>query len=285
MRARYRVSAAGVALGFLSAVSACKSEAPEIKLSRITIDAPATFDNGQTARAEIRAAIRMRLAADPTVAGFVRRPKATHRLDLRIFPIEEEPAGEEAYRPITVALRSLGQAPDYDVSGKAPAGDDLTASVLRGFDEAWPLLTKLRHLDVQKDRELIAALTDPDVRVRLFAVDRLGARRSEAAVGPLCALLNADERPEVVLRAIGSLVAIGDQTAVEPIIDLSYRQEPAFVLQIVFAVSAIGGRTAEGFLVTLASGHPHPEIQLGAKDALAELKRKRESARGAEDRP
>ena len=44
---------------------------------------------------------------------------------------------------------------------------------------------------------------------------------------------------------------------------------------IVFAVAAIGGRTAEAFLVTVASGHPLEAVQQGAKDALAEMEKRK----------
>jgi len=268
-----RATGVGLVLAALIAGAGCEKQAAKIELSRIIIDAPPDFDHAQDARAKIRAAIRAQLEADPTVGGFVRRPQASHRLALRVYPLVEEKK-RPAFRPVEVTLHSLGEAADYEVIVEAPAVPDLSSSVLQGFLEAWPLLTRLRNLDVQSDERLIVALGDPDTRVRLFAIERLGTRRIQTAVQPLIGLLTADETPEVALRAIGALVAIGDRAAVAPLIDLTYRKDPAFVLRIVFAVSALGGRTAEGFLVTLASGHPHPEIQRGAKDALAEMQKK-----------
>ncbi|MEZ4271670.1 MAG: hypothetical protein R3C68_09635 [Myxococcota bacterium] len=67
-------------------------------------------------------------------------------------------------------------------------------------------------------------------------------------------------------------MAIGDRTAVEPLIDLTKRKDAGFVLQIV--ALALAERNAEGFLVTLASGHPSEDVQRGAKDALDELRRR-----------
>jgi len=96
----------------------------------------------------------------------------------------------------------------------------------------------------------------------------------------LTKLLGTEEDQDVVLRIIGSLVAIGDEAAVKPMIDWTSRKDQRLLLQIIFAVSSLGGRTAEGFLVTLASGHPSEEIQQGAKDALAELQR-RSGSKGA----
>ncbi len=120
---------------------------------------------------------------------------------------------------------------------------------------------------------MITALADSDPRIRDFAIVLLGDRKSASAVGPLCLLLESEARPELVLRAIGSLVAIGDEKATVPMIELSKRKDPEFVLQVVYAVGAIGGRTAEAYLVTMASGHPVEAVRLGAEQALKEMRR------------
>jgi HEAT repeat protein len=171
-------------------------------------------------------------------------------------------------------LRPTGKAAEYSSVARA-TGTDVAAAVHVAFRDAWRIIEGSRKLDVQPDAALIASLADSDPRVRDFAIQRLGDRRSKDAVDPLCKLLATEERPELVLRVIGSLVSIGDERAVTPLIDLTYKKDPSFVLQVVFAVAAIGGRTAEAFLVTVASGHPHEAVQRGAEDALAELAKRR----------
>jgi HEAT repeat protein len=264
----------------LFAFGACKDRPDKVALSRIVIDAPPNFDTLVGAREAVRDELRRRLENDSTVTGFVRRPEATHNLAIRVYPPTSDNPEEEAgasFVPVEVKLTGLGNAPTYSVVTRGQVGSDLTALVQNGFDEGWPLLTRMRVLDRHGERELLAALNDSEPRVRLFAIERLGERKSQAAVKPLCALLRDDERADVTLRAVGALVAIGDPAAVRPLIDLTLRKDPQFVLQILFAIAALGGRDAEAFLVTLASGHPHPEVQRGAKDALAEMQRRRDA--------
>lgn len=173
--------------------------------------------------------------------------------------------------PLDVALKATGDAAEFSASAFVPQGASLPTTWLAAFDDAWPILQVMRKLDVAKDKDLLHALGDSDVRLRAFAIQRLGERKAKAAVKPLCDLLTRESDAEVVFKTMGALVAIGDQRAVEPLIALAHQKDPAFVLQVVFAVGAIGGRTARAYLVTLASGHPNEEVQRGAKDALEEL--------------
>jgi hypothetical protein len=47
-------------------------------------------------------------------------------------------------------------------------------------------------------------------------------------------------------------------------------KDEVFVVQVIYAVGGIGGRMAEAFLVTLASGHPSPRVQNAARRMLDE---------------
>ena len=147
-------------------------------------------------------------------------------------------------------------------------------TVLAGFDDAWGALYKIRQLDVSPDKQVIKSLEDPDPRLREYAIQLAGERRLKGAVTPLCDLLAKETGGQAVFKAIGALVSIGDSRAVEPLIALSHQKSPTFVLQVVFAVGAIGGRTAQAYLVTLAGGHPIEEVQRGARDALDEMQRR-----------
>jgi hypothetical protein len=250
----------------------------EVRIGRVVIDAPREYDGVPQARETIRAGIEQRLKDDGS-ATLERERDAAYVLHVRIGPALE-PGADEAgdkenrapARLVQVRLRPTASDPLYETGAVAP-GDDPVASVLLAFDDAWQVLKRQRRLEGAADEALVAALQDEDMRLRDFAIVRLGDRKSHAAVMPLCHLLEVEPKAELVLRAIGSLVAIGDARAVEPLIDISKRKSPDFVIQIVFAVGAIGGRTAEGYLVTMASGHPVDAVRRSAEQALSEIKK------------
>ncbi len=269
-----RCSATGSWWAFSAALLAACSGPPYVRVGRIVIDAPRSFDAAPAARETIRRGVEALLADERTATYAPNERDSTHVLHLRIGELgadEERPATRPRYR-MQVRLRPLGSAALYETTAAAE-GDDPAAAVLAGFRDAWGVLGHQRQLDAGSERALIAALGDADPRIRDFATIRLGDRKSRDAVLPLCERLQKEPRPELVLRAIGALVSIGDPRAVGPIIELSKSREPDFVLQIVYAVGAIGGRTAEAYLVTLASGHPVEAVRRGAEEALAEMKK------------
>ncbi len=127
------------------------------------------------------------------------------------------------------------------------------------------------------DEELARDLSDPDPRVRDYAIRALADRRSPAVVLQLIARLG-DENPAVALRAVGALVAIGDRRAVEPLIEMTRKRPPQLVAQVLYALASLGGATAEAFLYTLESGAPDDEVRRAATEALVELRRKRDES-------
>ncbi len=246
-------------------------------MARILIDAPRQLDALPQGRETLRSAVRKRLQADSTVRLESDSRDATHLLHVRVGVTVGDDGQVDAHTsPVQVQLRPLHDGATYDAFARGK-GDDVLAGAVAGFEDAWQVVGRERRLDTADDQALVKALTDTDRRIRDFAIVRLGERRATAAVKPLCDLLEKEEQPELVLRAIGSLVAIGDPRAVEPLIELSRRKDPEFVLQIIFAVGAIGGRTAEGYLVTMASGHPVEAVRKGAEQALKEMQRSEHS--------
>ncbi len=275
MRASRRFSAIASSLVCSLALGACRAKVERVTIGRVVIDAPRELEGPGAAREAVRAGISERLGKDPITTLDADERDATHVLHVRIGAAYEAPhdAGPPE-RPVQVRLRPVGTGPLYEVMSRA-RGPDTAGAILAAFDEAWGVIGQQRHLELAADPELVAALADPDLRLRDFAVTRLGDRKSALAVEPLCKLLEKEEHQELVLRAIGGLVSIGDARAVEPLIELSNRKDPDFVLQIVFAVGSIGGRTAEAYLVTMASGHPIEAIRRGAEQALGELKQRK----------
>jgi hypothetical protein len=130
------------------------------------------------------------------------------------------------------------------------------------------------------DTALIADLAARDVRVRDCAVRQLADRHNPAAVPALIDRLKDPDR-QVVLRAVGALEALRDQRAVKPLIELTERQDPAFVAQVAYVIGSIGGSEAEAFLYTLQNGSTDAQVRVAAAEASAELRQQRAS-RGEE---
>lgn len=173
---------------------------------------------------------------------------------------EEGPA---AWRAALAAPASATPATSLQAAS-ADVGDPVEASVgpeRHGPARAW-------DLDAESARAQLQAV----------ALERLVAVR---AAGTGIVLLGSAQRAledeaspygrEVGLRAVGGLVALGDPNAVLPLIDLAQRRPPVLVRQLVYAIGALGGRHAEGYLVTVASGHPDRQVREAARRAVAEL--------------
>lgn len=115
-------------------------------------------------------------------------------------------------------------------------------------------------------------------QLQAVALERLVAVRAPGTdavlLGSLQRALEDEASPydrELGLRAVGGLVALGDNNAVLPLIDLAQRRAPVFVRQLVYAIGALGGRHAAGYLVTMASGHPDHQVREAARQAVVEL--------------
>jgi hypothetical protein len=237
----------------------------------VLLNLPRQYDTSDRERDAIRAAVieRLNQSANTRFASDAR--DAAYVLQVNAGRVVMGAVDGRDGRPVHLRLRPTGEAVEYEAVGRGLPLEDVVASVMSGFDDAWQIIEQQRSLDASNDARVIASLDHPDARMRDFVIRRLGERRSRAAVTALCERLVREPREELVLRAVGALVAIGDQRAVDSLIDLTRRKSPELVIQVVFALASLGGPTAEGYLVTLASGHPHPAVQKSAEDALTEL--------------
>jgi len=68
---------------------------------------------------------------------------------------------------------------------------------------------------------------------------------------------------------------------VRPLIDLTERQDPSFVSQVIYVIGAIGGPDAEAFLFTLQNGSPDPQVRLAASEAAQELRKRQLAKKGS----
>jgi hypothetical protein len=242
----------------------CHPHPAPITVARVLIDAPREFDDRAQEREIIRGFVQKQITHGNGRSRWVKDTEATHLVRLTIgvnlLRVRLEPQSGtlafEAYEPLI--------------------GRDLVPAVKGAFSKAWEVIAIQRILATAKDDALIAALQHEDKNVVSFAATTLGERRSKVARLPMIELLKREDTPpDLALKIIGALVEIGDPQAVPALIDLTKRANPPFVVQIVFAVAAIGGPEAEGFLYTLASGHPDPNVQKSAQDAISEMKKRR----------
>lgn len=126
-----------------------------------------------------------------------------------------------------------------------------------------------RELPLEKLAELLSSTESAQ---RLAALRALRERRAPQWVPRVIELLQ-DPVPDVVLEAVGVLVAQGDPRAVEPIIRAAQSRDQLFLLQAISALAELGGPVARGYLFTLSAGHDSPAIRERAARALQESER------------
>lgn len=181
-----------------------------------------------------------------------------------------------------------GFGPHYEAWVPFEEAPGLPQAVDAGVQAAMQALSAMADLERMGTSALRATL-DPNTlhyvenpyiayNLQAFAVRRLAELRDHGAAGALRALVEraaqdvAEPMEEALaLRATGSLMALRDPLAVLPMIALSQHKEPAFVVQMAHAIGTVGGRMAEAYLVTLASGHLDEEVRDGARVALEEM--------------
>ena len=88
------------------------------------------------------------------------------------------------------------------------------------------------------------------------------------AAVPLLLSRLRDSNPDVIRRAMGALVTIGDPRAVPPLIELTTRRPPQFVAEVLYALGSLGGSDAEAYLYTMERGAAEDEVRRAASEAL-----------------
>ena len=135
-------------------------------------------------------------------------------------------------------------------------------------------LNKLRDLqDPDADKILIEALSDPDIRVKMKAIDILGYRGTASAVEPISQMLFLrSTEPAVRLHAVATLGRIGDAQGTLPIIQyLQGETDEKGRGTAVFALGEIGNDKATPFLVKCSDEDPSPMVRRLAKEALQKI--------------
>lgn len=134
---------------------------------------------------------------------------------------------------------------------------------------------KLRYVgDSAAANELLfRALNDTDVRVRIKAIDVLGARGSNEAVPVMAQDLFLRETPTVEkLHLVAALGRIGDSRGTLPIIEyLDQTDEPSSRGTAVFALGEIGDPRANDKLIQIVKGDEAPMVRKLAEEAIEKI--------------
>jgi hypothetical protein len=234
--------------------------------------------------ARLEAAAKGALAS----AGFRMAPggKRAYRARVDVLAVRVVPGAGRASVEVALAIEMSPLAegdPILTETGvaEAPLAEPPAGAWLAAVDAAAALAAEglaLAFAEQRKgDAQLIADLSSKDARVREHAVRALGERGATAAVPALVARLE-DEDPDVVHRAVGALAQIRDPRAVKPLIDLARGGEAPQTARLARIIGDIGGPEAEGYLLTLESGHPDGRVRRAAREALAEMATRTEGA-------
>jgi HEAT repeats len=200
----------------------------------------------------------VRMAAAPLSGG----PRVEVAVEIALTPVGAEDPGAAAPRELGAASAPLaGRAPSEAWrAAVATAANEAVRGLALGFAEAGKAVPAV-----------VADLASPDARVRDHAVIALAERRSAEAVPALAERLR-DPDPDIVQRAVGALGQIGDPRAVPALIDAAQRGDPPFTALVARVIGDLGGPDAEGYLLTIESGHGDPRVRRAAHDALAAMR-------------
>ena len=135
-------------------------------------------------------------------------------------------------------------------------------------------LNKLRNIaDPDADRILIESLADPDIRVKMKAIDILGYRETNSAVEPLSQMLFLrSTEPAVKLHCVAALGRIGDAQGALPIIQYLHGETDDQARgTAVFALGEIGNDKATPTLIQYADEDPSPMVRRLSKEALQKI--------------
>ena len=134
------------------------------------------------------------------------------------------------------------------------------------------LVPQLEDMDLTT-RELGEALASPSFERRSRALRALDGRDPKDAMEGLLRLVANEREPsELVLQAAGILSGSGSSAAVPVLIDAAERMETTGEkVTLMAALGQLGGEMAEGYLFTLAGGHPDADIRRAARAQLQEM--------------
>ena len=157
--------------------------------------------------------------------------------------------------------------------------DQLEQDAKKGMGDADPRvraesLDKLRGVNDPKAQEiLVEGLTDSDIRVKIRAIDILGAQQATSAV-PLMTqqLFLRETQPVVKLHIVAALGRIGDSRGTLPIVGyLKEAPDDSARGTAVFALGEIGDPHATDILVQTVANDKNPMVRKLAQESLEKI--------------
>ncbi len=139
-------------------------------------------------------------------------------------------------------------------------------------------LKKLRNLqDPEVNKIIMDCLSDPDIRVKIKAVDLLGARQANEGVPPMSQLLFLrSTEPLVKLHAAAALGRIGDSRGTLPVME--YLQEETAAGDddrargtAVFALGEIGSEKSNDLLSQVVANDKSDMVRRLAQEAIEKI--------------
>ena len=130
---------------------------------------------------------------------------------------------------------------------------------------------EFRKLDTTK---LVRQLASKESWRRAAAIEELGLRKEKSSLPKVIQELKDPERG-VSMKAVGALVSMANPEAVPALIEFSKGKDSSTQIQVIYALSQIGGPVAEGYLFVVSTGHANPNIAAAAADALTELENRK----------
>ncbi len=135
-------------------------------------------------------------------------------------------------------------------------------------------LVKLRYLqDPEVNPILMNSMSDPDARVKIKAIDILGAREANESVPPMSSMLFLrSTEPIVKLHLVAALGRIGDAQGVMPIMQyLGQDEDERGRGTAVFALGEIGSDKAVPLLNTVVAQDQSQMVRRLAQEALQKV--------------
>lgn len=135
-------------------------------------------------------------------------------------------------------------------------------------------LTKLRDLqDPEVNQILIQSMADQDLRVKLKAIDILGAREANSAVAAMSSMLFLRSTEQIVkLHLVAELGRIGDAQGAPPIVQFMAEPEDERGRgTAVFALGEIGSDKAVPLLNKVVTADQSPMVRRLAREALRKI--------------
>jgi hypothetical protein len=279
----------GLAATLLAAACACGGGPEPIHVRAVRLahtGAAAPLDEAGLDGAAVEDAVRTALAAAGFRTGDGSRPHvaAVDLAALRVVPDAGGPGAEVTLEIVLTPAQPGGEAPRRETaaasvplaSAATPRDAWRRALAAAAMRSAEGIAIGLRA-ESKKTDGLVADLGSKDLRIREQAVRVLGERRAREAVPALLDQLKREDS-HLAHRVVAALAQIGDPRAVPALIDLSQSTDPSLALRLLRYIGDIGGGEAQGYLLTLASGHPDPRMRLVAREALEELEARAKEA-------